>query len=229
VPDRYDWLLLDLDGTVLDYHRAESDALLATLTGLGLTVDDDLVAAYRQINAAAWAAYERGELSPGELRVRRWRELIDLHGLDADPVLTATAYVDNLAAGHVALDGAMAAVEALARDHRIGVVTNGFASVQRPRLAASGLDRHAEVVVISDEVGASKPDPAIFDVAFAAMGDPSRDRVLMVGDSLSSDIAGGIGYGLDTAWVTSPGTPPAPPELAPTHRIGSLTELVDLL
>ncbi|MFP5310603.1 MAG: YjjG family noncanonical pyrimidine nucleotidase [Actinomycetes bacterium] len=226
---RYDWLLLDLDGTVLDYTRAETDALHATLTGLGLAVDDALTTAYREINAAAWTAYERGELSPAELRVRRWRELIGRHGLDADAEATAQAYVENLAAGHVALEGALDAVEALACHHRIGVVTNGFASVQRPRMAASGVDRHAEVVVISDEVGHSKPDPAIFDVAFAAMGQPDRRRVLMVGDSLASDVAGGVAYGLDTAWVAPPGAAVPPADLTPTFRVAALSELVELL
>ena len=131
----------------------------------------------------------------------------------------------------------MEAVADLAVRHRIALLTNGLADVQRPRLAAAGVAEHAEVVVISDEVGAAKPDVAIFDAAFARMGSPDRREVLMVGDSLTSDIAGGTAYGLDTVWIApdevelpgmvGPGGRSGPNR--PTHRIPSLRDLHRIL
>lgn len=118
----------------------------------------------------------------------------------------------------------------MARARRVAFISNGLSDVQRPRLQASALAEAAEVLVISDEVGAAKPDTAIFDAAFARMGGPAREAVTLVGDSLTSDVAGGVAYGIETVWV-APAEVPGPEEgsPAPTHRIASLHELPPLL
>ena len=84
--------------------------------------------------------------------------------------------------------------------YRLALITNGLRDVQRPRLAGSAIGDYFAEVIISEEVGAAKPDPAIFDAAFELLGRPPRAKVLLIGDSLSSDIAGGRDYGLDTCW-----------------------------
>ena len=82
----------------------------------------------------------------------------------------------------------------------LALITNGIPDVQRPRIRRSGLDRLFPVVVISGEEGVAKPAPEIFDIALERMGDPAPEEVLLVGDSLSSDVRGGVDYGLDTCW-----------------------------
>jgi 2-haloacid dehalogenase len=220
--------LFDLDGTLLDYDAAESAALDATLRGAGLATSDDVRAAYRRINAAHWQRLEEGRTTPDRLRVERWRELLvdhDLSHVDAGGV--ADDYIGHLANGAHLLDGALDVLDDLGRDHRIAFVTNGLADVQRPRLGAAGLLDRAEIVVISDEVGVAKPDAGIFDLAVDLMGEPPRREILMIGDSLSSDIAGGAAAGMDTAWV-NPDRRPAV-EVQPTFDIRSVTELPALL
>lgn len=213
---------------MLDYDAAESAALDATLRAAGLATSEDVRAAYRRINAAHWQRLEDGRTTPERLRVDRWRELLvehDLAHVDADGV--AADYIGHLANGAHLLDGALEVLDDLARDHRIAFVTNGLADVQRPRLGAAGLLDRAEIVVISDEVGVAKPDAGIFDLVIDLMGEPPRRDVLMIGDSLSSDIAGGAAAGMDTAWV-NPGRRPAV-EVQPTFEIRSVTELPGLL
>jgi len=139
----------------------------------------------------------------------------------------ADAYIGHLAAGSHLLDGAIATLDALAVDHRIAFITNGLADVQRPRLEGAALLHRAEALVISDEVGVAKPDPAIFDLVLRAMDDPDRLRVLMIGDSLTSDIAGGRDAGLDTVWVADDGADPG--VIEPTYRVVSVRELPALL
>jgi 2-haloacid dehalogenase len=226
VSDR--WVLFDLDGTLFDYDASEAAAVRVALEGAGMSVDAEVLASYRRSNAAAWAALERGETTPSALRVDRWRPLFDGAADEGTLEAVATAYVAALATGTQLIDGALEVVDELARTHRIACITNGLADVQRPRLAASALARYPEVVVISDEVGAAKPDPAIFDAAFARMGRPERAEVTLVGDSLTADVAGGLGYGLPTVWY-APGSGLTRPEPAPTHRIRSLHELPPLL
>jgi YjjG family noncanonical pyrimidine nucleotidase len=221
------WVLFDLDGTLFDYHAAETAAVVATLTDAGLPASDEVIAAYRASNARAWRDLERGALTPQRLRLVRWqRVLADLPAAALPVIELARRYTGYLSQGTQLLPHAERVVAEVARDHRIGFVTNGLADVQRPRLKASPFAELAEVVVISEEVGAAKPDRRFFDVAFAAMGGPDPATVTLVGDSLSADIAGGVAYGLVTVWVTDPQAPdPSPPDPVPTHRIAALDEL----
>ena len=237
------WVLFDLDGTLFDYEAAETAAVVATLEEAGLVgpgrspglvgpepaAGSEVVRRYREINARHWRALERGETAADRLRVERWEDLLRACGLpETEATTLARRYVAHLATRSQLVEGAVEVVEEVARSHRIGFVTNGLADVQRPRLAASPLGRFAEVVVISDEVGAAKPAPEFFDAAFVRMGSPSRDAVVLVGDSLSSDVAGGVNYGLETVWV-APSELPDPEEPRPTHRIGDLRELTGVL
>lgn len=228
------WVLLDLDGTLFDYDRAEADAVARTLRGAGLPAGEDSLARYRRINRAYWSALERGATSAAQLRTGRWAELITELAPDRsaaiDLEVLAVGYLQHLAAGTHLLPGAEQVVARLQVSHRIAFITNGLADVQRPRLAASALADAGEVLVVSEEVGAAKPAAAIFDAAFAAMGQPHRSQVTMVGDSLSADIAGGRAYGLRTVWVAPRSAPdPDTATQRPDHRIDSLDELPGLL
>jgi 2-haloacid dehalogenase len=228
------WVLLDLDGTLLDYDRAEREAVRRTLSGAGLPADDAMVDRYREVNARHWSALERGTTTAVRLRTERWAELIGAtvpdRADDIDLAALASAYVANLASGAYLLPDAPEVVAELAGTHRIAYITNGLADVQRPRLAASELADLGEVLIISDEVGAAKPAAAIFEAALAAMGEPDPSAVTMVGDSLSADIAGGRAAGMPTVWVASAQQPsPTDPALCPDHRIAAIGELPGLL
>ena len=225
------WVLFDLDGTLLDYAAAETAAVSATLARAGLSVTEALLEDYRRANRRHWEALERGETTAAQLRLDRWRDVLAAHRADTvDVAELAEHYLGDLAAGAQVCDGAHEVVGDLAADHAIAYITNGLADVQRPRLHASGLSDHAEVVIISDEVGAAKPAPAIFDAAFEAMGAPTPTDVVVVGDSLTADVAGGRDYGLRTVWITDPGAPePGVDEPQPDHRISHLRELPPLL
>lgn len=226
LPPDHTHLLLDLDGTVLDFEASQRQALRETVTALGVTWDDEHARTYARINTLLWEAYERREIEATALRSTRWRQFLEALEVEADPAGVGTDYLAAFAAGAHLIDGAAEAVAALAERVTIVAVTNGFGDVQHERLERTGLDQYLAGVVVSDEVGAAKPQPAIFDAAFAVVGNPPRDRVAIVGDSLTSDVAGGRAYGITTIWVNPDGIDPDPHLQAPDLVVERLADLV---
>lgn len=228
----YRWLLFDADNTLFDYDGAWTRALQATFEELGLAFEPGYLATYERVNQGLWQAFEAGTISSGTIRVRRFELLFTEIGAelghDVDASVFSARYLRNLATQSDLVPDAEAVVRALHARYRLAIITNGFADVQRPRLARSAIREHISELVISEEVGAAKPDRAIFDAAFERMGRPARDAVLLIGDSLTSDIAGGAGYGIDTCWFNPHGQP-ARNGATSTYEVRRLRELLDLL
>jgi YjjG family noncanonical pyrimidine nucleotidase len=225
---RYPTVLLDLDHTLLDSDASERAAFAETVGSVGLEPTAELFGTYTTINRALWAAVERGETTPVALRVARFEQLVQAVGIDADPEQLADAFTAGLANNGELYPGARTTLDALAESHRLGLVTNGLSEVQRPRLERLDIGRYFDAVVISAEVGTSKPGTDIFDIIFADMDEPDRAGVLMVGDSLTSDMQGGANAGLDTCWYNPHGTPPPAEDSAgpwPSFEIKGLEEL----
>lgn len=228
MPHPYQWLLFDADDTLLDYQGAELAALARLFEQIGVPFDEGNLARYRRINQTLWHALERGETTQARLTVERFAQLAAELGIDVDAPRLSLDYMQHVADCTRPIAGAEAVVRALRTRYRIGIVSNGFTRVKQQQLAATGFADCLEAVVISEAIGAAKPDRAFFDVAFARLGQPTREAVLIIGDSLSSDIAGGHAYGIDTCWYNPKARDlPAPPH--PTYTIASLEQLLDLL
>ena len=157
------------------------------------------------------------------MKVYRFEQLFEAMGVTLDAGAFSERYLENLGQFADLIDGAEELLQSLYG--RIGMVlmTNGLSAVQRSRLAKSALERYFAEVVISEEVESSKPDGRIFDVAFEKMGNPEKEDVLIVGDSLTSDMRGGIDYGIDTCWFNPQGR--ARDGVAVRYEIRSLHEL----
>lgn len=221
---RYRYLVFDADGTLFDYVAAEARALEQTFARFELPFDDEVRARYIAVNHRAWSDFEKGKITSQRLRVRRFEELITESGWDADPTAMSTEYLRHLGDAGILLPGAEATVERLAERFVLALATNGIADVQRTRLAASGIGSYFRAVVISDEIGIAKPDSRYFDVLFRRLGDPPKEETLIIGDSLTSDMAGGAGYGMDTCWYNPSGSA-NPTELRPTYEIADLDDI----
>lgn len=224
---RYAWILFDADGTLFDYDAAETAALTASFANIGRSFPPEYSNIYREINGRMWMDLERGTTTQARIRVERFEELFKAIGIDSDPVLFGDDYLTNLANRTELIDGAAKVVAALAKVSRLMLMTNGIAGVQRPRFAASSIRSHFADIVISEEVGAAKPDRRIFDTAFARMGNPPKSDVLIVGDSLTSDIKGGVDYGIDACWFNPSGLPPRE-GVDPTYEIRRIDQLLEI-
>lgn len=223
---KYTWLLFDADDTLFDFPKAEANAIKWTLEQSGLPFQPEFPGLYARFNQQVWQEFERGEVTSLELRVRRFRLFFDETRLNADPQTVSPLYLRNLALGTDLLDGAEEVVHTLKADFHLALVTNGLQDVQRPRLEDSALRGCFEKVLISEEIGAAKPSRAYFDAVFQEIGQPPKESVLIIGDSLTSDMKGGLDYGIDTCWYNPKDKTG---ELPVTYQITHLTELLDLL
>ena len=229
----YHWLLFDADGTLFDYDLAEAKALEGTFHNFKLPFHTHSADTYRLINRQVWDDFEKGQISAEVLRTARFERLFEALKINApgkrQSVLDfSRQYLQNLAQAGDLIPGAFETLETLRKKYRLGIITNGLQDVQRPRLAASGIAAFFDVISISDELGVAKPDPRFFQQTFEHMGRPPRETVLVIGDSLSSDIQGGNQSGLDTCWFNPTGSP-SNPSIPATFEIRNLTELIDLL
>lgn len=196
----YTTLLFDLDHTLFDSDASEAEAFDITMRAAGLSDPASAFDAYRRINGALWEGVEAGTVQPIEVRTLRFQRLFDEIGIDADVDGMADLFVRSLGDHGDLYPGTRQVLDHLAGRARLALVTNGLSDVQRARLARLEIDDLFEAVVISSEVGVTKPRPEIFQAAFDRLGGPPKHSALMVGDSLTSDIAGGIRFGIDTCW-----------------------------
>ena len=225
---KYRWLLFDADDTLFDYGQAEAGALRLTFEQLGVRFDPAYLPVYQRINRQIWQDFEQGKISAEALRTRRFELLFEAIGVTIDAERFSAAYLPNLATQSELTEGALEVVRALHGKYRLAIITNGLRDVQRPRLAQSAIRDYIADIVISEEVGAVKPEGAIFDAAFQRMGRPGKDEVLLIGDSLTSDVAGGSAYGIDTCWFNPEGKVRRD-GLVITYEIRRLTELLEIL
>ena len=223
----YPWLWFDADGTLFDYNRAEAVALKNTFHSLTLPFKDAYLDVYRNINHGLWQALERQEITQAVLGFRRFELLMEALQLSVSPEQMSSTYVEQLSICSELIEGAYEVLQALHEKSQLAIVTNGLQTVQHGRLAHSSIRGFIKELIISEEIGAAKPSRAFFDAAFARCGHPSKEEVLIIGDSLTSDIQGGVDYGIDTCWY-NPMSEAKPEGLEITYEIRQLPELLEI-
>lgn len=224
----YSWLWFDADGTLFDYNRAEAAALRNTFHSLTLPFEDSYLEVYRKINHGLWQALERQEITQAVLRYRRFELLMEAIQMGGSPEQLSFAYVEQLSICSELMEETYEVLQAFHEKSQIAIVTNGLQAVQRGRLENSTIKNFISELIISEEIGAAKPGRAFFDAAFARCGHPAKSEVLIIGDSLTSDIQGGLDYGIDTCWYNPTGEV-QPEGVKITYEIKRLHELLEVV
>ncbi len=222
---RYTTIFLDLDHTLFDSDSSEATAFAQTMVAAGAAEPERYSTAYQKINLELWAAVERGEINPQQVRTRRFERLVAEQKIAADPLQMADDFVAGLGANGNLYDGAREVIERLSGQASLALVTNGLSEVQRARIDRLGIVEYFDAIVISAEVGAAKPSAEIFDIVFEALDFPTKESALIVGDSLTSDMQGGANYGIATCWYNPNGQSIRQADLV-DHEIGDLKELL---
>lgn len=193
-------ILLDLDDTLLDFGRAESTAITKTLLKLKVEPTERLLARYHEINDALWHRLEKGDITRRVLLTERFRQLAEEFSLSIDPELTQQYYDEFLSMGCFFIPGAKELLDKLSRRYTLYIASNGNVRAQQKRILNAGISSYFADVFLSELIGADKPSPVFFDACFARMKGAHRDNTVLVGDSLRSDIRGGMNAGLLTVW-----------------------------
>ena len=221
-------VLFDLDDTLLDFHRAEAEAIRYTLKEFGIDPTDENVALYSKINRSCWAKLETGEFTREEVLHRRFDMLFETLGVDGDSHETQKLYEYRLSLGAYYLDGAEELLQALYGRYRLYMATNGIVNVQSRRIKDSGIGKYFEEIFVSEKIGFNKPDKRFFDAAFAEIPDFKHCETVMIGDLLTSDIKGGINAGIRTVYF-NPKRLPNDTDITPDYEIAEHGELIKLL
>lgn len=222
---KYSVILFDIDDTLLDFPTSEREALCEALLESGIELNEEMIGTYQRINYELWKALERGEISRNELMIRRFADFAKFYGFDIDSTRVAQDYLDCLGRKVYFIDGARELLEALYGKVRMYIVTNGLACVQNSRYKLTGFDKIFDGMFISEEVGANKPDTRFFEYVSEHIDGFEKEKTLLVGDSQSSDIAGGIAFGIDTCWYSPKG---AGGKHIPTYTVDSLDKVLPI-
>ena len=225
---KYTTVLFDADATLFDFKKSEHSAVIDCLKFAGLPATDEVIAKYSEINDGYWKRLERGEVTRGVLFTARWRDLLNFYGFDFDAQSIADLYPQRLAEKCFLMDGAEEICQDLYGKVKLYIVTNGFARVQHGRFDNSPLFKYFERMFISEELGAEKPSIEYFNAVFASIPELDKSKTIIIGDSLTSDIKGGIAAGIDTCWF-NPKNTPAPEGINITYTINKLSEIKDII
>ncbi len=220
----WDWILFDADETLFTFDAFGGLQRMFLDYSVTFTAED--FQDYQAINKPLWVDYQNGAISALQLQHQRfegWSERLSVPAGDLN-----AAFLNAMAEICVPLPGAVSLLNALKDKVKIGIITNGFTALQQIRLERTGLRDYFDLLVISEQVGVAKPDRKIFDYTFEQMGQPPRDRVLMVGDTAESDILGGMNAGIATCWLNAHGRS-LPEGIMPTWEVTTLSELERLL
>lgn len=222
----YRALLIDADNTLFDFNESERRAISTVLSRLGIT-DPDAPQVYHRVNMAHWKALERGETTHARLSVERFRDFLKAYERTDDPAAVAKFYEGELARQCILLPGALETVREISRVMPVAIVTNGIPRVQHGRFDPSPIRPYVSALVISGEVGADKPDPAILFEALRLLGDIPPKDALLVGDSLTSDIPAANRAGVDACWY-NPAALPRPEHLSIKADLRDIREAIPI-
>lgn len=225
---KYKHLLFDADNTLLDFAKTEKYALIDTFRQFNIPYTDALKKRYMEINSFLWKQYEDGKMSREEVIYKRFIDLFNELHIPVDGVYFEDVYQRNLGKGHYLVDDALDVVRNLSEYFQLHIVTNGVSETQYKRLKDSGLYNYFNNIFVSEEIGYRKPMKEYFDYCFDHIQNIDVSEVLIIGDSLSSDMQGGINSSIDTCWF-NPKHSKNVNNLNITYEIDLLCDLYDIL
>ncbi|WP_077212602.1 YjjG family noncanonical pyrimidine nucleotidase [Bacillus dakarensis] len=224
----YDIIFFDVDDTLFDFTKSEQEAFYKVFEKYNLLNNLKLFEkSYQEISKVLWRGLEHGKMTLIELGSERFRRLFLKHQIKLDAVVFNQDYLGFLGEGTHLVPGAEKLITDLSHK-RLAIITNGYTDVQTSRINNSPLVNTFEHIIISETTGIQKPHTGIFDYAFHKLQISDKSNVLMVGDSLTSDIQGGMNYGIDTCWF-NPRHKVNDTAIKPTYEINKLESLLEII
>ena len=226
----YKYLLWDIDGTVLDFLASEAYAIRSLFKKYKIgECSDQMLKLYSGINSKYWQMLERNELTKAEILVGRFREFFEKIGVDATIAEKFNEDYQVTLGDHIEfVDNAKEVLLSLKGEYTLVAVTNGTKVAQEKKLRLSGLDDVFDAIFISENVGVEKPNKEYFDYVFKSLGITNKNEMLLIGDSLTSDMKGGLVAGVDTCWF-NPAHKPDTLGIPVTYEIDALDKVIEII
>ena len=221
---KYQWILFDADETLFSFNSFLG--LKVMMERYGVPFNEQDYEQFQAVNKLLWVAYQNKEITAQDLQRIRFEKIAQQTG--QEPLALNQELMAEMALLSRPLDNVREMLDSLLGKAKMAIITNGFHALQQKRLDNTEFNKYFDLVVVSETVGAAKPSSQIFEVAFAQMGNIDRRAVLMVGDTLSSDVQGGINVGIDTCWF-NPTQQPNQTTIQPTYEIASILDLVKIV
>ncbi|WP_336635068.1 YjjG family noncanonical pyrimidine nucleotidase [Lysinibacillus fusiformis] len=225
---KYEILLFDVDDTLLDFDLAENAALDRMFKEENIVVTSEMIARYKEINESMWRAFERGEVTKNTLHNTRFSIAFKEFGIEIDGTYFESLFQKYLREAHHYVEGAYEVIAQLANHYHLYVVSNGVTITQNKRLVDANLAQYFKGIFISEQTGYQKPMPDFFDYVFERIDHFNKEKALIIGDSLTSDIKGGLQSGIDTCWFNIRNVENTS-GIEPHYEIKKLQDLHDLL
>ncbi len=203
---KYTTVYFDLDNTILDFTATEHNAIEQLLKLHSFPVSEEIISSYSRINQSWWERFERGEIKKNEIFAGRFKTFLDFHDLTGNPEKMSKDYFGLLAAGHDVMAGAEEALKYVKKKgYTVCITTNGVSTTQYRRIEECGLRQYFDYVFVSEDAGHQKPEREYFDYVMANSPEKDKSKIIVIGDSQSSDILGAINFGVDSCWLNPKG------------------------
>lgn len=228
----YTHLFFDADGTLFDFNTSEKKALEKAVRALCGVWKPEFAPMYHEVTKRTWNELERKLITLERLKTLRFERFKAVSGLDFDVKQMSKVYIDFLSYSDDLYPGTIELLEKLYKKYTLVLATNGITSVQRGRINSTDTAKYFKAIIISEEIGAAKPDPAFFQVASEQVGNPPKDKILMIGDSMTSDIPGAMNFGIDSCLIVMPHKDVplfAPGERRPNYIVRNFNQLEEIL
>ena len=226
---KYPILWFDLDNTLLSFRNSSVKAFSALLKEIGMEELEDSYTVFHKINKIEWRLFEEGKITQDQLKHSRFQNYFDHVGFDFDGLTANGIYLKYIVQFPFYEDGAQELLESLQKEkYKMNIITNGMKEVQRPRIDLCNWNHYFEKIFVSDEIGLAKPNIEFFNHCLEQSGHPNKSEILVIGDTLESDILGAKNANIKSCWF-NPNGEYCPPDLKPDYEIKSLAELHEIV
>ena len=224
---KYSTIYFDLDNTILDFTASEHNAVAKLLNLHKIPCNEEIIAKYSAINQTWWERFEKGEIKKQEIFAGRFRDLLAHFSFEGDPIKMSEDYFEFLSQGSDIIDGADKVLEYVKEQgYTVCITTNGMSRTQYRRINNCAIKQYFDYIFVSEDAGHQKPEKEYFEYAMANSPEKDRSKILVIGDSMSSDILGGINFGVDTCWLNPKGKMG---EYKPTYEIANIMQICGIL
>ncbi len=221
-------VLLDLDNTLIDFNECARHSIMNIFDESGFEYSEKVFETFICENVKIWKRLEKGEITKADLRANRWNIILGKLGIDYDGTIIEEKFENGVAKGAYAVEGAYELLDYLYPKYELYIVSNGFRFVQESRLKIGDFRKYFKDIFLSEDIGIQKPAKEFFDYCFEKLEKPDKEDVILIGDSLSADIIGGLNYGIDCIWFNKNGDE-LPEKIKPTHIVNTLKEIEKIL